>query len=87
MSTSCAASSTCCTCAPSSRPGGGREGGPADLPDDVAVEAAEYREKLIESVVETDESLMERYLEGEEIGGAELGAALEAPSPAASSSR
>ena len=57
-------------------PNGAKEGGQADLPGDVAAQAAEYREKLIEAVVETDEGLMERYLEGDEIGGAELAAAL-----------
>ncbi len=57
-------------------PNGAKEGGQADLPGDVADQAAEYREKLIEAVVETDEGLMERYLEGDEIGGAELAAAL-----------
>ena len=35
----------------------------------MAAQAAEYREKLVDAVVETDEALMERYLEGEEIGG------------------
>ncbi|MCC6223366.1 MAG: elongation factor G [Thermoleophilia bacterium] len=57
-------------------PGGGREGGPVDVPDDVAGQAGALRERLVEAVVETDEGLMERYLEGEEIGGAELATAL-----------
>ncbi len=57
--------------------GGGKEGAPVDLPDEVAAEAARLREQLVEAVVETDEGLMERYLEGEEIGGEELGHALE----------
>ena len=35
-------------------------------------QAEEYRDKLVEAVVETDEALMERYLEGEEISGEEL---------------
>jgi len=42
----------------------------------VAAQAAQYREKLVEAVVETDEAVMERYLEGEEISGEELGTAL-----------
>ncbi|MEP3422012.1 MAG: elongation factor G [Erythrobacter sp.] len=37
-----------------------------DIPADMADEAAEYREKLIELVVEQDDDVMEAYLEGEE---------------------
>ncbi len=57
-------------------PGGGREEGVADIPEEVAGEADEYRTQLIDAVVETDEALMERYLEGEEISGDELASAL-----------
>ena len=57
-------------------PGGAREAGPVDVPDEIAGEAAALREQLVDAVVETDAGLMERYLEGEEIGGAERGAAL-----------
>jgi len=57
-------------------PEGGREGEPIEIPEGVAAQAAQYREKLVEAVVETDEAVMERYLEGEEISGEELGAAL-----------
>jgi elongation factor G len=57
-------------------PGGDREGKPVDIPDDVAAQAAEYREQLVDSVVETDEALMERYLEEGEVSGDELAAAL-----------
>ena len=38
-----------------------------DIPDDLKDQAQEYREKLIESVVEHDEALMERYLENHDI--------------------
>ena len=57
-------------------PGGEREGKPTDIPEEVAAQAAEYREKLVDSVVETDEALMERYLEEGEVSGDELAAAL-----------
>jgi elongation factor G len=57
---------------------GGKEGAPTDIPADLVDEAQTRREALIESVVETDEGIMERYLEGEEIAGEELAAALKA---------
>ncbi len=37
-----------------------------DIPDDLAEQAAEYREKLVELVVEQDDDAMEAYLEGTE---------------------
>lgn len=37
-----------------------------DIPDDLKEKAAEYREKMIETAVENDEDLLEKYLEGEE---------------------
>lgn len=37
-----------------------------DIPADLAEQAAEYREKLIELAVEQDDAAMEAYLEGEE---------------------
>ena len=40
--------------------------------------AAEYREKLLDAVVETDEALMERYLDGQELDAHEVAAALKA---------
>ena len=47
-----------------------------DIPEDLQDLAEEWREKLVEAVAETDEALMERYLEGEEISEAELKAAI-----------
>ena len=47
-----------------------------DIPADYVDQANEYREKLIEAVAETDEDLMMKYLEGEEITEAELKAAI-----------
>jgi elongation factor G len=55
---------------------GEREGKAVDIPEAVAAQAAEYREQLVDSVVETDEALMERYLEEGEVSGDELAAAL-----------
>ena len=37
-----------------------------DIPEDLAEQAAEYREKLIETAVEQDDDAMEAYLEGNE---------------------
>ncbi|MDN5698516.1 MAG: elongation factor G, partial [Rubrobacter sp.] len=39
----------------------------AEIPEDMRTLAEEYREKLLESVSEQDEEVMERYLEGEDI--------------------
>ncbi|WFM81901.1 elongation factor G [Streptococcus ruminicola] len=47
-----------------------------DIPEEYVDQANEYREKLIEAVAETDEELMMKYLEGEEITEAELKAAI-----------
>ena len=38
-----------------------------DIPADMQEQANEYREKMIESVVETDEDMMEKYFAGEEL--------------------
>ena len=43
-----------------------------EIPDDMKDLAAEWREKLVESVAETDEELMMKFLEGEEITEEEL---------------
>jgi elongation factor G len=59
-------------------PEGGREGDPGPIPDEMADVVAEYREKLLDAVVETDEGLMERYLEGHELDAEEVAAALKA---------
>jgi elongation factor G len=47
-----------------------------EIPAEYVDQANEYREKLIEAVAETDEELMMKYLEGEEITEAELKAAI-----------
>jgi len=43
-----------------------------EIPEDLKAKAAEYREKLIESAVENDDALMEKYLETGEITVDEL---------------
>ena len=53
-----------------------REDKSAEIPEEVAAQAEEYRVKLVEAVVETDEAIMERYLADEEIAGDELATAL-----------
>jgi elongation factor G len=57
-------------------PEGQREGAAGEIPAELADLVAEYREKLLDAVVETDEGLMERYLEGEELGSEEVAKAL-----------
>ena len=46
------------------------------IPADLAEITEEYRHILVESIAETDETLMEKYLEGEELSAEELKAAL-----------
>ncbi len=46
------------------------------IPDDLVDLVAEKRQEMIEAVVETDEDLMTRYLEGEEISESEIKAAI-----------
>ncbi|MBE7041437.1 MAG: elongation factor G [Ruminococcaceae bacterium] len=43
-----------------------------EIPADMADKAEEYRSALLESVAETSEELMEKYLEGEELTEAEI---------------
>ena len=47
-----------------------------DIPSEYVDQAEEYRESLVETVCETDENLMERYFEGEEITEEELVSAI-----------
>ncbi|MDN5683263.1 elongation factor G [Corynebacterium glyciniphilum] len=47
-----------------------------EIPAELADKAAEYREKLLESVAESDEALMEKYFAGEELSLEEIKAAI-----------
>jgi elongation factor G len=57
-------------------PSGGKEGGPQPIPESMTAQVQEYREKLLDAVVETNEELMARYLEGEELPIDDVAAAL-----------
>ncbi len=48
----------------------------AEIPAEVLQEAQEYRSKLVEAVAETEEELLEKYLEGEEFTEEEIRQAL-----------
>src|SRR5579859_2361073 len=57
--------------------GAGRENSTEiPIPDELADQAQEYREKLMDEVAENSDALMERYLEGEEISHEEIVTAL-----------
>ena len=47
-----------------------------DIPEDLVDKASEWREKMVEAIVETDDALMEKYLEGQEISTEDLRKAL-----------
>jgi len=47
-----------------------------EIPAELADQAAEYREKLIETLAENDDAIMEKYLEGEELSVAEIKAGI-----------
>ncbi len=51
-----------------------------DIPIEVKDSAEEYRKKLIEKIAETDDNLLEKYLEGEELTMQELTAGLKSAS-------
>ena len=47
-----------------------------DIPAELLAQAEEYHQKLIESVAESDETLMEKFFEGEELTVEEINAAI-----------
>src|ERR687897_986060 len=55
---------------------GGKEDGPQPIPGAMQAQVDEYHTQLLDAVVETDEALMERYLEGEELPVEEVAHAL-----------
>src|SRR6188508_3487580 len=57
-------------------PEGGKEAEPGPIPDELSELVQEYREKLLDEDVQTDEGLMERYLDGQELGVDEVAHAL-----------
>jgi elongation factor G len=57
-------------------PEGDREGKPGEIPAELSDQVEQYRTQLLDSVVETDEALMERYLDGQELSPDEVASAL-----------
>jgi len=57
-------------------PEGQQEEKAVEIPPELQAQVDEYRTKLLDAVVETDEGLMERYLEGEELSVEEVAHAL-----------
>jgi elongation factor G len=49
---------------------------PASVPAEVAADPKEWNQPMMDAIVEADESLMERYLEGEQLTPQEISAAL-----------
>ncbi len=47
-----------------------------EIPADLADQAAEWREKLLETLADVDDAVMEKYLEGEELSIEEIKAAI-----------
>jgi len=57
-------------------PDGDREGKSGEIPAELSEQVEQYRTQLLDSVVETDEALMERYLDGQELSPEEVASAL-----------
>jgi elongation factor G len=49
-----------------------------EIPPELKAQAEEYREKLLEAVADSDEAILDKYLEGQEIAESELRAAVRA---------
>ncbi|MDD4923654.1 MAG: elongation factor G [Dehalococcoidales bacterium] len=50
----------------------GEKGEEADVPSEIKEQATSLREKMVEAIAETDDNLMEKYLNGEELSQEEL---------------
>jgi elongation factor G len=59
-------------------PEGEREGKQGEIPAELMEQVEQYRTQLLDSVVETDDGLMERYLDGQELSPDEVASALKA---------
>ncbi|MGH9276491.1 MAG: elongation factor G [Acidimicrobiales bacterium] len=55
---------------------GGNKGTEAPIPDEIKADEQQVRDSLVEGIVVSDDALMERYLEGEEVSPKELEQAL-----------
>jgi elongation factor G len=56
--------------------GGAAKGAEGPIPDDLKAAAADAREKLVDQVAESDDALLEKYLEGGDLNSDEVKAAL-----------
>ena len=59
-------------------PEGENEGSPGEIPAEMTDQVEQSRTQLLDSVVETDEALMERYLDGQELSPEEVASAMKA---------
>ena len=59
-------------------PEGAKEGSPGEIPAEMSEQVEQSRTQLLDSVVETDEAIMERYLDGQELTPEEVASALKA---------
>jgi len=56
----------------------GEKAQPGEIPESLGAEVSSYREQLIEAIAETDDALLSKFLEGEELSADELRRALHA---------
>ena len=49
-----------------------------EIPEDMAAQVEEYREKLMDAIADNDDAVMEKYLEGEKLSNEEIFSALKA---------
>jgi elongation factor G len=56
----------------------GEKAQPGEIPESLGAEVSSYRDQLIEAIAETDDALLNKFLEGEELSADELGRGLRA---------